>query len=1539
MIFYSSDRESSSHDEYGRKFLSKDHVNRRDNRSPVRSKDNVAMAVDSSTKRWHDEVLSSTTISSEDAMSRSRGTGNKNSRLADIQQRLRDQELLYEQLILEEELRELAEGNSRPGKTRGGLQSSFNRGFGDDVDNSGSFGTSFKTNSKTVEKGQKSTEVDLSSRGMTFENVNVSRLVDPSTLRRDFQTAEQDKKTKSKETGSGFLDLSPTSIKSNAKNADSVGALNTSGNDFGKREDRKGDSEGRLVPKKWETMLFPSRLNRSNDFENRSQINESNLGNGNDQERALRSKHTQGKRFLPSHVDLLDGCDSLKRLCKFGLAQHNSAEAFETYTHAHVMSTQSATTSILPDDNVTTPLAESVHGEPTESGSHDFENFLRNALEGSLEDNTEKRGFENVTASTEAPMKASTESVEMTPGSGNSPRDLESRSHDPGTSSRVFESFSRDREDELRDDGNISREEHVKNAMEAVRRWTQIKNEQRARLTQVIDNAATRKKIEETYFNAQIQLCRAKQNVAKLSKLGTNITSLPPNNDVMNYSLTPSFTTSLEMSKDAGQMLSGEGAFRRFVRGDDSVEQNSNSDGSNCFEGRERIVLDDEESLGINEVNDGDKKEVVLDNEDSVGITGDVEHEMQGTLVTKEASGNLTNENRVSLQENDDSEQESSDEFEDVEEEELMLLCSQSSSGLLSQDELKDSLKEQQAKLEEMFRQQKEQLRMEREKLMEEEQRMNDWKRGKLELKEENLEEVGENLNDEENSEILGPANTENNSLGKINDFSPQHEIVSPQHEMPSPQHEVPSLQHEIPSPQHEIPSPQHEVPSSRHEIAPLPQERPSSQHEIPSSKHGMSYKMFETQHESPAKQNELTTPVNKRAQQKHEFAHKLRTFPQHEEKPKQKIQERGMSLHDPGQQNIPYFKALKQNDTFPTTEVKCADKNIEAATFPEREAFPQKAVNETTSIENSVNDLNEIVVSNLDSSEDSRENIEDELINILHDGVSETGIEKFEDRNGEIAPIFPPLEIADNHPSMFDDNDDIDLMNQLIDDLMISDHDTAYQDDHNGISLDGVQVNRGDHRIDGDRNVTVDDGSFVGVNEGNDGGISECSIEVDIDNDEINVDDLGINEVDIDLSNFVMNSDKEVNMNNDLMDSNVAGTDLDNARINRNDCDPSDGNYSSNGEHDSLGVGHNVKENQNDSDDFRVVDNPMFAETERPSDEGLELDVDFTIDLTNDTSEAVQGADLIGLLNNDKILDEETPLNEGTRLEVDLSTGMNKDSIEAVRGNDLKGLPNSHEATSDDDKVLGEKEISSNEGLGLDVDFNIDLEKEKEKDSEMVQVNDLIDLLRNQNDAFSSEESVDVDDIPLYELDSGIAEASNSGPLVGANNDSEGSGVDTLGQEGILSGHHLPQNSKNVDVIVALRDNKGQSTISGYTSDQNVGHPLIHEGHQVTVMSGDSDDDDFGRVLEDITEEESEYEDLMRYRGTQVNSNDNAVQEPAKNTVPSASDLRTARLAFHNMDLTENATVSDLILTTYCTTMFEISFRNNSDLNHDNLL
>ena len=55
-------------------------------------------------------------------------------------------------------------------------------------------------------------------------------------------------------------------------------------------------------------------------------------------------------------------------------------------------------------------------------------------------------------------------------------------------------------------------------------------------------------------------------------------------------------------------------------------------------------------------------------------------------------------------------------------------------------------------------------------------------------------------------------------------------------------------------------------------------------------------------------------------------------------------------------------------------------------------------------------------------------------------------------------------------------------------------------------------------------------------------------------------------------------------------------------------------------------------------------------------------------------------------------------------------------------------------------------------------------------------------------------------------------------------------------------------------------------------------------------MSEGSDDDDDFGRVLEDIQEEESEYEDLMRYKSTQVDNNDNQIQGRAESIAPITS-------------------------------------------------
>ncbi len=915
--------------------------------------------------------------------------------------------------------------------------------------------------------------------------------------------------------------------------------------------------------------------------------------------------------------------------------------------------------------------------------------------------------------------------------------------------------------------------------------WTRVKNEQRARLAQVIDDITTRKEIEETYFNAQIQLCRARQKVAKLNKADTSLTSLSLSNDVVNYSITSSLNTSLGLRTTGDQILNGEGAFRRYVKDDLSVKQNSDESGN--LEGGKRMMLVDQESLGIFGVNDGVEQEVVVDNEDSLRIIDDIKQDMGESLSSDDFTkiqsekAEIPSDDRVIPQENgDELDSESGDEFNDVEEEELMLLCSHSSSDLLSQDELKDSLREEQTRLEELFRRQKEQLRIEREKLIEEEKRIGEWEKGKLELKEEDLSTVdGRN----ETPQLI---NSESNILDKIDDDpireksqlhvvqlrqhgiqQLQHrmretklDIPPSQHEIPSSQHEIPSLEHETPSPQHEIPSPSHEIPLSRHEI-------PSPQYEIPSPPH-----------EIPSSQNERTSSENERRQ--------LLLDKELENLPQQKIQEREIkplrhnvvSLHKGSQQKLSsYFEALKQKDT--SENLKSVDRNVDAETLWRRIESPERFNDETVNAESDVNDLSEIVISNFDSDDESRKKIEEELITILQDRTLEKEVDISEKPGQEFAPNFPPSGMACNPPSMLDDNDDIDLMNQLIDDLMISDHDKPNQDDHNGFSLDRgidvdngrvnmdngilssenagvdvdkVRVNLDDDDDDGinycDVSIDVDNG---GVNEDN-GRVSEGSIGVDVDNDGINLDDLGINEVDIDLGNLGKNADRpETNVDNDFMDPNIAGTGLDDGGLHSDGWELSDDIYDVNSDKVTLGLDGRAMTKQNVSDDFQTeddikseemrFDSEFLAHSVRPRNEGLGRDVDFKIYQSKDDEE-IQGDDLLGLLTD-------------------------------------------HEAISDDEEMLAGRESPRNNAIGLDVDFTIDLNE----DSETVEGNDLIGLLRNQGDDFSSQESLNVDDVYLAEENTEIPHTSQAE-----------SSQDTLDQETVPENNQLHEDSDRIE-------------------------------------------------------------------------------------------------------------------------------------------
>ena len=1343
-------------------------------------------STDVSSKRWHDDVMSSTTISNDD-VTRSKatdlGTGNGNSRLADIRRRLRDQELLYEQLILEEELREVAE--------KGG---------------EGNFSSEQE-------------EINLSSSlERSLEHQNWKNLITPSTSGKAFEKgniSKQDIVPQSRNEMQEAMNLSSSLNRSSreAEIMDTMVRSKTSGKMFAKS--KKQENEPELWNGGSNLMNLTSTLNRSSEAEKMNSMVKPSAGRTKETAnrnagkkkaaigllpkdshntgcfdsgylvKGLRSeKH--GKRNSPSHIDLLDGCNSLKRLCKLGdpSAQNNSITAFETYRnqderHINNLSTQISTKTVLSSNNVSVFSNERVFGVPNESHSKDFQ------------------------TSTSYPENSSRDHKESSYG-------LENRSDYPKSSSRDFDNFSRDRENKSRNDENISRDDKsrevlLKNAREAIDHWTRIKNEQRVRLAQVIDAIATRNEIEETYFNAQIQLCRARQNVAKLSKSDTSLASLPLNNDAINCNIASSFNSSFGLGTSGGQILNGEGAFRKFVKNDVGVQQISNSDET------KRMTLGHEGSLGITGVNDGVEKEIVLDNEDSLGVTGHIiKQDIREPRDSKEVSGDFTNlphtEDRVLLQENGDgfeSEQGSSDEFDDdVEEEELMLLCSQSSSGLQSQDELKDSLQEEQAKLEEMFRQQKQQLRMEREKLIEEEKRINEWEKGKLELKGESLSMVNGNLNVEGSNETLQFVNSENNILDKIGD-NPLRKVSQP-HIVNHLQNETEQLQHGIPEIKHDINgSQQREMPASPHKI--LEHAVLDVQHDIYETEHDMNYppaprhEIPSPQHEIPAPQNERTSLENEQRQQQHEI--ERRNLPRHEEKSRHKMQEkeRGIEhsqhLHDGAQQKqFSYFEELKQKDTLPT-HMKSVDQNTHTTTFRPSKDSPERTVDETIRIESDVNDLSQIVVSNFNSDNESRNEIEEELINILQDRTLETEGESSEERDQEFGPNFPPLGMDGSPPAMLDDNADIDLMNQLIDDLMISDHDRANQDDYNRVSVDSAQVSGGDHRVgvDNDR-VNVDNGSLsessIGVDVDNDGinlddddgineddtniavgsniidgdndSISEVDMGIDVDNNGVNLDDLGINEVDVDLGDLVMKADKpEANVDNYLIDSNNAD-----AGINKDGSELNDDNYDVLGDKIALGFDHGTKRIRNDFDDFRCGDRVKVEEmpydmNERARNGGMGLDVDFTIDLSKD-SEAVQNNDLVGLLSG-------------------------------------------HEATSDDDETLQESESPRNEELGLDVDFTIDLNE----DCKTVEGNDLIDLLRTQNDAFSSQESLDVDDDNFSEGNSEMSEtfkAERSGQLLETNSNSMRKG--TLEQEGNLYGLQPQQDSEGIHNINPVLNN-----------------------------------------------------------------------------------------------------------------------------------
>ena len=1296
-MFYSSDHESSA-SQYGEDLSHTHHVYREENQSPLRS----TISSDVSNKRWNDDVMSSTTISNDDnTLSGSRTarlrTGN-DSRLADIQRRLKDQELLYEQLILEEELRELSKSKSSP--KRGDVNLSFDETFEcqKKTDLSSPSDRRFEKGNKGRQNGEgKLSETGFgSSLGGSFDSRNDSEVVDSNTAREKYESVgkdEHNENAKLGNEGSRSVNLSSLNRHAKVKNLDGLVSPGFSTNAFVKRNDRKNHVE--LRNDEFGSTVFTSSSNKRGDVRNMKNMVESSHSDGFgsldpcntscfDLKGVLKPEETKqrGTRNLPFHVDLLDGCNSLKRLCNLGntLSQNNNIPDFETYYNQAntYISTQIPSDPLLTSNNVSTLS----NGLPFEPRSSDVKSYTRDS-ESFLDVSSE--GF----------VKESPEAVEITYDCKKRLHNHEKSSCDPKTNSHDFKGYSRDNKSK-------SREELLKEAREAVNHWTQVKNEQRARLMHVIDDMSKRKEIEETYFHAQIQLCRARRNFANLGKSDSGLNrSLSLRSDVPNCSITPSFNRSLRLGTGNGQLADGEGAFQKYVKEEISVAENSDSDKVCPLKGEKETLLDDDEPVGIPGVNE---EKVVLDNESSLGVTSDVKHDVSESLgssdftKTQSEKTAIPLDDRVILEEHGnelDSEQGSSDEFDDAEEEELMLLCSQSSSDLLSQDELKNSLRREQAKLEEKFRQQNEQLKIEQEKLMEEERRINEWQ------KSDGISIVGENFNVQGSQEGVQLVDNANGTLNNGDDVG---EISQP--------HVMKQLQHEMQQLQHGIQRLSNDTNKSQQELPPLPTNPPIFKHDMTKSEHDNPAPQHETrfpEHEIPPPENKQRSAENDRSklpQDEKDHQHKLSDpNPPEIEGSQQEM----MSFHE----KFSYFEALNQNHAGPK-QMKFVDKNVETI-----KNSPKKAANDSVNAERDLNDLSEIVFSNVDSDDESRKKIEEELIEILQDRTLEIDIEKSQEQDQENVPDLPPLGLSCNPPTMLDNSDDIDLMNQLIDDLMISDHNGSNHSDYDEFSLDktqqitdanlevnvkaiengnnggsngfneGVKVDNDGIRIDGDNG---------GINE-DEGRVSEGSIGLDVDNDEINLDDLGIN-VGVDKS------DEKPESSLDIIRDQDHG-------------------------------GHMKMENKRYNDSL--------------SKRELGLDADFAIDLNKDSG-TIKSNDLIALLTNHEatsdddnaLSDDESPRNTELGIDADLPINLHKDNKDS-QSNGLIGLLSNHEATTGDDNTLSESD--DNDGLELDVDFTIDVNKH----SEEIQGNDLIDLLRNQSGAFSSQESL-VDDDCLTE-------------------------------------------------------------------------------------------------------------------------------------------------------------------------------------------
>ena len=539
--------------------------------------------------------------------------------------------------------------------------------------------------------------------------------------------------------------------------------------------------------------------------------------------------------------------------------------------------------------------------------------------------------------------------------------------------------------------------EKIRIAREAEKHWTRVKNEQRARLGHVIHDVNTRKEIEEVYFRAQLQLCRVRREIAMLEQPRYTPPGLScpvglPSNDKR------------KVPKFCSEDLPGKhGAFRPYVknmsnkRDDDSeVQQRSMNDSNSqklkttSRQLQERMPVhfsDEEKNLGeVSELDVG-----LLENSPKVKARKDLGCiELNPGIEAEEEEG-------------------SSDEFDDDEEEELMILRSDSSSGHRSQDELRDSLREEQEKLEEIFRQQKERFKKEQEKLKEEEEKIKEW-----EIREQ-LKEGEKKSEDEAKDDEVPDECTKTKE-------QQQGEIGQREHQQ---------------------------------------RQQQQKQHQ---------------QHQVERKHNKITTSVQES------------NFIKNNGDPSNELFTKTTSL-------LFNSESVHRSDDNNYTSEKLTKEQVEVD------------VSGCLGNINDVSELEQICVAHGDTDEETRQEIEEELIKILKEGKStdeeeeedltdeETEMQKREGKN-ELTILQPDLhDDASNFEEVLkrndlEESDNVELLNQMIDDLMIQDQGTEEGDggvnmDHVGVhsigekSLDSCESN-GDDISSTDMDIKFEDDEFA---------------------------------------------------------------------------------------------------------------------------------------------------------------------------------------------------------------------------------------------------------------------------------------------------------------------------------------------------------------------------------------------------------------------------------------------------------------------------